>query len=104
MKQALCAEAIGTLFLVMTVVGSGITADQISDGIDGLALIGNTLATGAMLVVLITILGPVSGVHLNPAVTFTLCLAREISATCAGLYSQSDLWRPCRHHSCASYF
>ena len=80
MKQALCAEAIGTLFLVMTVVGSGIMADQLSDGIDGLALIGNTLATGAMLVVLITIFGPVSGAHFNPAVTFTLCLAREISA------------------------
>ena len=56
MKQALCAEAIGTLFLVMTVVGSGIMADQLSGGIDGLALIGNTLATGAMLVVLITVL------------------------------------------------
>ena len=57
MKQALCAEAIGTLFLVMTVVGSGIMAIQLSGGIDGLALIGNTLATRAMLVVLITILG-----------------------------------------------
>tara|TARA_B100000963_G_C22603821_1_gene661487 strand:+ start:386 stop:616 length:231 start_codon:yes stop_codon:yes gene_type:complete len=75
MKQALCAEVMGTLFLVMTIVGSGIMADQLSGGIDGLALIGNTLATGAMLVVLITILGPVSGAHFNPAVTFSLCLA-----------------------------
>ena len=71
-KQALCAEAIGTLVLVMTVVGSGIMADQLSGGIDGLALIGNTLATGAMLVVLITVLGPVSGAHFNPSVTLTL--------------------------------
>ena len=47
MKQTLCAEAIGTLFLVMTVLGSGIMADQLSGGIHGLALIGNTLATGA---------------------------------------------------------
>ena len=57
MKQALCAEAIRSLFLVMTVVGSGIMANQLPGGIDGLALIGNTLATRAMLVVLITILG-----------------------------------------------
>ena len=83
MKKALCAEPIGTLFLVMTVVGSGIMADQLSGGIDGLALIGNTLATGAMLVVLITVLGPVSGAHFNPAVTLTLCLAEEISAPLA---------------------
>ena len=73
MKQALCAEALGTLLLVMTVVGSGIMADQLLGGIDGLALIGNTLATGAMLVVLITISGPISGAHSNPAVTFTFC-------------------------------
>ena len=67
MKEAFCAEALGTLFLVMAVVGSGIMADQLSGGIDGLPLIGNTLATGAMLVVLITILGPISGAHSNPA-------------------------------------
>ena len=78
MKQALCAEAIGTLFVVMTVLGPGIMADQLSSGIHGLALIGNTLATGAILVVLITILSPVSGAHFKPAVTFTLCLARLI--------------------------
>ena len=91
MKQALCAEAIGTLVLVMTVVGSGIMADQLSGGIDGLALIGNTLATGAILVVLITILGPVSGAHFNPAVTFTFCLAREISAPVALIYILSQI-------------
>ncbi len=61
MKQAFCAEAIGTLFLVMKVVGSGIMADQLSGGIAGLALIGNTLATRAMLIMLITILGPSLG-------------------------------------------
>ncbi len=71
MKQALCAEAIGTLVLVTTVVGSGIMADQLSGGIDGLALIGNTLATVAILLVLITILRPVSGAHFNPAYLFT---------------------------------
>ena len=91
MKQALCAEAIGTLFLVMTIVGSVIMADQLSGGIDGLALIGNTLATGAMLVVLITILGPVSGAHFNPAVTFTLCLAGEIFVPLAMGYILSQI-------------
>ena len=55
MKKALCAEPIRTLFLVMTVVESGIMAEQLSGDIDGLALSGNTLATGAMLVVLITV-------------------------------------------------
>ena len=73
MKKALCAEPIRTLFLVMTVVGSGIMAEQLSGDIDGLALSGNTLATGAMLVVLITVFGPVPGAHFNPAITFTLC-------------------------------
>ena len=76
---------------MMTVVGSGIIADQLSGGIDGLALLGNTLATGAMLVVLITILSPVSGAHLNPAVTFTLCFAREISAPLALGYIFSQI-------------
>ena len=91
MKQALCAEALGALFLVMTVVGSGIMADQLSGGIDGLALIGNTLATVAILVVLITILEPVSGTHFNPPGTFTFCLAREISTPLALGYILSQI-------------
>ena len=66
-------------------------ADQLSEGNDGLALLGNTLATGAILVVLITIFGPVSGAHFNPAVTFTFCLAREISAPVALSYILSQL-------------
>ena len=55
MIRKLCAEAIGTLLLVATVVGSGIMANQLSGGIDAIALIGNTLATGCILFVLITI-------------------------------------------------
>ena len=73
MKQALGAEALRTLLLVMTVVEFGIMADKLSGAIDGLALICNTLAAGAMLVVLITISGPISGAHSNPAVTFRFC-------------------------------
>jgi len=83
MPQKLCAELIGTFFLVLTVVGSGIMAEQLSAGIDGLALLGNTLATGCILIVLITLFGPVSGAHFNPAVTLTFFFAAEISARTA---------------------
>ncbi|TIV31818.1 MAG: aquaporin family protein, partial [Mesorhizobium sp.] len=62
------AEALGTGLLVATVVGSGIMAETLTHD-TALALLGNTLATGAMLVVLITILGPISGAHFNPAVS-----------------------------------
>ena len=71
--RRLAAEALGTGLLVATVVGSGIMADALSAD-DGVALLGNTIATGAILVVLITILGPVSGAHLNPAVTLVFAL------------------------------
>ena len=86
MPQKLCAEMFGTFMLVLTVVGSGIMAEQLSTGIDGLALLGNTLATGCILIVLITILGPVSGAHFNPAVTLTFYFASEISARTATGY------------------
>ena len=69
MKRALLAEALGTAILVATVVGSGIMADKLSGGNLALALLCNTIPTGAILVVLISIFGPISGAHLNPAVT-----------------------------------
>jgi glycerol uptake facilitator-like aquaporin len=75
MSRALVAEALGTALLVATVIGSGIMADRLSGGIDALALLANAIATGAMLVVLITILGPLSGAHFNPAVS-TVMAAR----------------------------
>jgi glycerol uptake facilitator-like aquaporin len=65
--RRLTAEALGTALLVATVVGSGIMADRLSDDV-AISLLGNTLPTGAILVVLITILGPISGAHFNPAV------------------------------------
>ncbi|MEO1541588.1 MAG: MIP/aquaporin family protein [Pseudomonadota bacterium] len=68
LPQRLGAEALGTGLLVCTVVGSGIMADALTDDV-ALALLGNTLPTGAILVVLITVLGPISGAHFNPAVT-----------------------------------
>ncbi|MEX4009532.1 aquaporin [Neoaquamicrobium sediminum] len=79
LRRRLVAEALGTGILVATVVGSGIMADKLTDDV-ALALLGNTLPTGAILVVLITILGPLSGAHFNPAVTLVFALRREIGA------------------------
>lgn len=77
LPRRLAAEALGTAMLVAAVIGSGITADRLTD--DGaLSLLGNTIPTGAILVVLITILGPISGAHFNPAVTLVFGLRREI--------------------------
>jgi len=77
MKQKLLAEFIGTAFLLIGVVGSGIMAQNMSGGNDGLALLANAIATGAMLYVIITTLGPVSGAHFNPAVTLAFTLNGE---------------------------
>ncbi|WP_306114509.1 MULTISPECIES: MIP/aquaporin family protein [unclassified Roseovarius] len=76
LPRRLTAEALGTCLLVATVVGSGIMADTLTDDV-ALALLGNTIPTGAILVVLITILGPISGAHFNPAVTLAFALRRE---------------------------
>jgi glycerol uptake facilitator-like aquaporin len=74
------AEFIGTAFLLATVVGSGIMAERLAGGNVAIALLGNTIPTGAILVVLITMLGPISGAHFNPAVTFAFWLRCEIAA------------------------
>ena len=79
MVQKLAAAALGTLFLVATVVGSGIMAEALSGGNAGVALLANSIATGAILFVLITMFAPVSGAHFNPAVTFAFLMRREIS-------------------------
>ena len=70
----------------MTVVGSGIMAERLAGGNVAIALLGNTLPTGAILIVLITALGPVSGAHFNPAVTFAFLLRREIPFNTAMWY------------------
>ena len=80
LARRLTAEALGTAILLATVVGSGIMAERLAGGNDALALLGNTLPTGAVLFVLITILGPVSGAHFNPAVTLAFTLRRELPA------------------------
>jgi glycerol uptake facilitator-like aquaporin len=78
LSRRLVAEALGTAMLVATVVGSGIMAESLTRDV-ALALLGNTLPTGAILVVLITILGPVSGAHFNPAVSLVFALKREMA-------------------------
>ncbi len=78
MMRKLVAEGMGTALLVCTVIGSGIMAQRLSGGNDGLALLANALATGAMLVVLITILGPLSGAHFNPAVSAVMAARRAL--------------------------
>jgi len=83
--RKLAAEAIGTGLLVATVVGSGIMAARLTDDV-ALQLLGNTLPTGAILVVLITVLGPVSGAHFNPAVTLSFLMRREIAPGVAATF------------------
>jgi glycerol uptake facilitator-like aquaporin len=72
LARRILAEALGTALLVATVVGSGIMAQRLAGGNLAIALLGNTIPTGAILVVLITILGPISGAHFNPAVTLVM--------------------------------
>jgi glycerol uptake facilitator-like aquaporin len=78
LPRRLAAEALGTALLVATVVGSGIMAESLTKDV-ALALLGNTLPTGAILVVLITILGPISGAHFNPVVSLVFALKRELT-------------------------
>ena len=85
LPRRLTAEALGTALLVATVVGSGIMAESLTRDM-ALALLGNTLPTGAILVVLITVLGPISGAHFNPAVTVIFALQRELTPRDALLY------------------
>jgi glycerol uptake facilitator-like aquaporin len=78
LARRLVSEGLGTAFLLAAVVGSGIMAQKLSGGIDALALLGNTLPTGAILVVLILVFGPLSGAHFNPAVSIAFALRREL--------------------------
>ena len=75
------AEFIGTFFLVAVVIGSGIMAQNLSAGNMGIALLGNTIPTGAILYVIIKMFGPASGAHFNPAVSFVFFLRKELSGT-----------------------
>ncbi len=86
MKRRLFAEWLGTFFLLATVIGSGIMAERLAGGNVAIALLGNTIPTGSILVVLILVFGPISGAHFNPAVTLAFALRREITAGQSILY------------------
>jgi glycerol uptake facilitator-like aquaporin len=86
LARRLAAEGVGAFFLFACVIGSGIMAQNLAAGNDALALLGNTLATGAMLFVLITVLGPISGAHMNPAVSLVAAARRELSWGDAAAY------------------
>ncbi|MGZ6049894.1 MAG: MIP/aquaporin family protein [Phenylobacterium sp.] len=89
--RRLAAEALGTGLLLAIVIGSGIMGERLAGGNAAVALLGNTLATGAGLVVLISILGPVSGAHFNPAVTLVFALRRELGARLALAYVAAQI-------------
>jgi glycerol uptake facilitator-like aquaporin len=84
--RRIAAEGIGSFFLFACVIGSGIMAANLSQGNDAIALLGNTLATGAILFVLITMFGPISGAHMNPAVTLVAASRRELRWSDAAAY------------------
>ncbi len=92
MLRKLTAEWIGTFSLLATVVGSGIMAERLAGGNVAIALLGNTIPTGAILVVLIMVFGPISGAHLNPAVTLAFTIRREISAKDSALYVATQIF------------
>ena len=87
LARRLVAEGAGTAFLLMAVVGSGIMAERLAGGNMAVALLANALATGAALVVLITIFGPLSGAHFNPAVSLYFALRGEMAWSVAGRYA-----------------
>lgn len=91
LPRRLAAEGLGAFFLFATVIGSGIMAETLSAGNEAVALLANTIATGAILFVLIAMLGPISGAHMNPAVSLVAALRRELAWRDAGLYGLTQL-------------
>jgi glycerol uptake facilitator-like aquaporin len=89
--RRLAAEAFGTALLVATVIGSGVMGERLAGDNEAIALLANTLATGAILVVLVTMLGPISGAHLNPAVTAVFLAKRDVSAADAAGYVAAQI-------------
>lgn len=91
LTRRIASEALGSAMLAGVVVGSGILAAQLSAGNDAVALLGNTTATAAILFVLISALGPLSGAHFNPAVTLVMALRRDITGATAILYMAAQI-------------
>lgn len=89
--KRLASEGIGSAMLFATVIGSGIMAERLAGGNVAVSLLGNTLATGAILFVLITMLGPVSGAHFNPVVSLVAAIRRDLRWSEAALYALTQL-------------
>src|SRR5471032_1318451 len=89
--RRLVAEGLGTAMLLAVVVGSGIMGERLAGGNAAIALLANTLATGTGLVVLITVFGPISGAHFNPAVTLVFAIRRELGARMAAAYVAAQI-------------
>lgn len=90
LARRVAAEGLGAFFLFACVIGSGIMAERLAGGNDAIALLGNTLATGAILFVLITMLGPISGAHMNPAVSLVAASRGELRWGDAAAYSAAQ--------------
>jgi glycerol uptake facilitator-like aquaporin len=91
LARRLGAEGVGSFFLFAAVIGSGIMAERLSAGNDAVALLGNTVATGAILFVLIAMFGPISGAHMNPAVSLVMALRRDLGWRDAAAYALVQL-------------
>jgi glycerol uptake facilitator-like aquaporin len=92
MFRRLTAEWLGTFSLLATVVGSGIMAERLAGGNVAIALLGNTIPTGAILIVLILVFGPISGAHFNPAVTLSFTIEKKIAPWDASLYVATQIF------------
>jgi len=91
LARRLAAEGVGSFFLFATVIGSGIMAQNLAGGNDAVALLGNAMATGAILFVLIAMLGPISGAHMNPAVSLVMAWRGELGWRDAAAYALVQL-------------
>lgn len=91
LSRRIATECLGTAFLLAIVVGSGIMGERLAGGNDAIALLGNTIATGAGLIVLIHMFGPLSGAHFNPAVTVAILLRRETDGRTAAAYVAAQI-------------
>lgn len=91
LARRIAAEGVGAFFLFACVIGSGIMGERLSGGNDAVALLANTIATGAILFVLITVLGPISGAHMNPAVSLVAASRRELAWIDAAAYILAQL-------------
>jgi len=91
LHRSLLAEGMGTAALLATVIGSGVMGEQLAGGNVALALFGNTIPTGAILYVLITVLGPISGAHFNPAVSLAMCFTERMPWQHLAFYVASQI-------------